>query len=101
MKHFSDLFFNLNDAISHHALLKDSVDFAKSSSNKNDTLKFPNELQLRNGSAESGVENIMNWVFLLNFLILPGHMKPVIISAKIRQHNSLEERKQTIQKRLA
>lgn len=59
LKHFSDLFFNLNDAISHHTLLKDSVDFAKSSSNKNYTLKFPNELQLRNGSAKAGMENIM------------------------------------------
>lgn len=60
LKHLSDLFFNLNDAISHHTLPKYFVYLAKSHTNKNDTLKFPNELQLRNSSAEAGMENAMN-----------------------------------------
>lgn len=59
-KRFSDLFFNLSDAISPHTPLKYMVYFAKSSTNKNGTLKFPNELQVRNSSAEAGMENIMN-----------------------------------------
>lgn len=58
LKHFSDLFFNLNDAISHHTPMKHFVSFAKSSTIGNDTLKFPNELQLGNSSAEAGMENL-------------------------------------------
>lgn len=60
LENLSDLFFNLNDAISHHTPLKYYMYFAKSSTTKNDPLQFPNELQLRNSSAEAGMENIMN-----------------------------------------
>lgn len=60
LENLSDLFFNLNDAISHHTPLKYCTYFAKSSSTKNDPLQFPNELQLRNSSAEAGMENVRN-----------------------------------------
>ena len=59
LEKLSDLFFNLNDAISHHTPLTYCMYFAKSSTTKNDPLQFPNELQLRNSSAEAGMENIM------------------------------------------
>lgn len=51
LSHCSDLFFNFSDAVSHHTPLKYTACFAKSSStNKNDTWKFPNEPQVRTSS---------------------------------------------------
>lgn len=52
-----------------HTPLKYFVYLAKSHTNKNDTLKFPNEPQLRNSSAEAGMEHTMNLAFLLNCIV--------------------------------
>lgn len=68
-----------------HTPPKYFVYLAKSHTNKNDTLKFPNEPQLRNSSLKLAWNTPWTWPsYLTVLLILPGHMKPVIISAKIR-----------------
>lgn len=65
LENFSDLFFNIDDAIAHHTPLKYFSYFAKSTTT-NDTLKFPNELQSTNSSEETAMENIMNLGLLIN-----------------------------------